>query len=172
MPDSASNVVALFPPENQQIQGKIESRRAESEARKAANAFRTRNLHSHETIHPPDHASVARSAELPQNVAMDTPTRQEFDAKLDGLRQEMRADSASLRADFAGLRSDMHEMNAGISRWMLGTVITVIGTVVLGFAGLTIQLTNSVKASTSAASQPPAIIINVPPAAPAPAASR
>lgn len=72
------------------------------------------------------------------------------------------------KSDLAELRADMHEMNAGISRWMLGTVVTVIGTVVLGFAGLTLQLSNSLKPIQPQA-QPTVIVLPQPPA---PAASR
>lgn len=84
-----------------------------------------------------------------------------------------KADFADLRADvktgISDLRTEIHKNSIDLHRWMLGTVIGLF----LGFGGLFMAMSNSLKQSTApapaVAPQQP-IIINVPAVTPAPPA--
>ncbi len=81
-----------------------------------------------------------------------------------------KADFADLRADvktgIAELRTEIHKNSIDLHRWMLGTVIGLF----LGFGGLFLAMSNSLKQSsapaTTPATQQQPIIINVPAQAP------
>jgi F0F1-type ATP synthase membrane subunit c/vacuolar-type H+-ATPase subunit K len=83
--------------------------------------------------------------------------REEHDAKIDAIRQEMRADSANVRADIAGYRADVaatmqrisqtmesmqgdlrqtNEKVSALKWWILGAVLTVV----LGVYGTSIAI--------------------------------
>lgn len=121
--------------------------------------------------------------------------RPELDAKLDGLRQEMRASAADLRADFArlsesliqsasGLREGIAEVRGSVAevrgsvdglKSLISMLQWTIGTVGLA-AGIVIAYLQLKQAEAPTAPQMPSITVNVPaPQAatpPVPAASR
>ncbi len=101
----------------------------------------------------------------------EPPDNTDMESRLKVLEATMQ--TLSTKSDVAQLRADMHEMNAGISRWMLGAVIAIIGTIVLGFAGLMLNMTRALKPEPATAQQAAPIVITIPaPTQPAPASSK
>lgn len=108
----------------------------------------------------------------------DAVPRPELDAKLDAMRQELRADRADTKAGFAEVRTEMQkgfgdlrtEMHKGFAdqvKWIVGTAVA------LGVAGITVMtfvLNNATPKSPTVQQQPTVIVL--PAQAQAPAASR
>jgi hypothetical protein len=70
------------------------------------------------------------------------------------------------KADIADIRTDMHKATTDIQRWMIATIIGLF----LGFGGLFMAMSNSLKPSSPAPQAAP-IIIAVPAAPNAPGAA-
>ena len=99
-----------------------------------------------------------------------------MEARLTAVEQSIaRIDSAlpnlATKAELQELRSEVHKGFAEQTKWIVGTGAAGIAVFV---TLMTFVLNNAVPKAQQPAPQPPAIIINVPPAAaaPAPAASR
>ncbi len=88
-----------------------------------------------------------------------------MEAKLSALEARFDAVLPTLatKADIGDVRTDIQKGIGETHRWMLGTVIGLF----LGFGGLFLAMSNALKPSTTPTQAP--IIINVPPAAAAPA---
>lgn len=86
-----------------------------------------------------------------------------------------KADFAELRADIAKSQSDMHKAIADNHRWTHGALIGIATIGVVGVIGVMGAIWNAGKPSATPApmtqQQQPPIIINVPAASPAPAAT-
>lgn len=106
--------------------------------------------------------SMEKRVKAPEEAVKNLPTKTDF--------AELRAD---VKTGISDLRTEIHKNSIDLHRWMLGTVIGLF----LGFGGLFMAMSNSLKQSTAPAPAPAVapqqpIIINVPTAAPvAPAPS-
>jgi hypothetical protein len=82
-----------------------------------------------------------------------------FAARIDAILPTL-----ATKADLSGLRADMEAMRADVARWTLATVIGLF----IGFGGLFLAMSNSLKPSAPTGMQTQQPIVIVVPAPPAP----
>lgn len=84
------------------------------------------------------------------------------------VRVEARLDLTATKDDVMGIRNDFHKSITETQRWIVATIVGLF----IGFGGLFMAMSNALKpAPAPGAQQQAPIIINVPGAAPAPAAA-